>query len=55
MFHVLVIYKNAVMVVYGILFGGMHPSSKGARCSSVVRTFAHGAMGLGIHPSWWTH
>ena len=24
----------------------------GARCSSVVRAFAHGAMGRGIDPSW---
>ena len=24
----------------------------GARCSSVVREFAHGAMGRGIDPSW---
>ena len=24
----------------------------GARCSSVVRTFAHGAMGRRIDPSW---
>ena len=27
----------------------------GARCSSVVRTFAHGVMGRRIDPSWWTH
>ena len=27
----------------------------GARCSSVVRAFAHGAMGRLINPSWWTH
>ena len=27
----------------------------GARCSSVVRELAHGAMGRGIDPSWWTH
>ena len=26
----------------------------GARCSSVVRAFAHGAMGHRIDPSWWT-
>ena len=26
-----------------------------ARCSSVVRAFAHGAMGPRIDPSWWTH
>ena len=29
--------------------------SRGARCSSVVRAFAHGAMGRQIDPSWWTH
>ena len=28
---------------------------RGARCSSVVRAFAHGAMGHRINPSWWTH
>ena len=28
---------------------------EGARCSSVVRAFAHGAMGRRIDPSWWTH
>ena len=27
----------------------------GARCSSVVRAFAHGAMGRRIDPSWLTH
>ena len=27
----------------------------GARCSSVVRAFAHDAMGRQIDPSWWTH
>ena len=27
----------------------------GARCSSVVRTFTHDAMGHRIDPSWWTH
>ena len=26
--------------------------NKGARCSSVVRAFAHGAMGHRIDPSW---
>ena len=25
----------------------------GARCSSEVRVFAHGAMGLRLDPSWW--
>ena len=27
-------------------------ASGGARCSSVVRAFAHGAMGCRIDPSW---
>ena len=26
--------------------------SRGARCSSVIRAFAHGAMGRRIDPSW---
>ena len=30
-------------------------SFQGARCSSMVRAFAHGAMGRRIDPSWWTH
>ena len=25
------------------------------RCSSVVRVFAHGVIGHGIVPLWWTH
>ena len=29
-----------------------HHVSSGARCSSVVRAFAHGAMGRRIDPSW---
>ena len=28
---------------------------QGAKCSSVARAFTHGAMGLRIDPSWWTH
>ena len=28
------------------------PFGGGARCSSVVRAFAHGAMGRRIDPSW---
>ena len=27
----------------------------GARCSSVVRAFTHGAMGRQIDPLWWTN
>ena len=30
-------------------------SLSGARCSSVVRAFTHGAMGHRINHSWWTH
>ena len=30
-------------------------NQKGARCSSVVRAFAHGAMGRRIDPSWGGH
>ena len=30
-------------------------SVRGARCSFVVRAFAHGAMGCRIDPLWWTH
>ena len=30
-------------------------SDQGTRCRSVVRAFAHGAMGRRIDPSWWTH
>ena len=30
----------------------MSPGVLGARCSSVVRAFAHGAMGRRIDPSW---
>ena len=29
-----------------------HDGTLGARCSSVVRAFAHGAMGHRIDPSW---
>ena len=28
------------------------PKVEGVRCSSVVRAFAHGAMGRRINPSW---
>ena len=30
-------------------------SFQGVRYSSVVRSFAHDAMGRRIDPSWWTH
>ena len=38
---------NSPSPLHGLLF-----LIKGARCSSVVRAFAHGAMGLRINPSW---
>ena len=41
-------------VVRSILHGGTM-EGEGARCSSVVRAFAHGAMGRQIDPSWWNH
>ena len=33
-------------------FLACHQFSRGARCSSVVRAFAHGAIGRQINPSW---
>ena len=30
-------------------------NGSGARCSSVVRAFAHGAISHRIDPTWWTH
>ena len=30
-------------------------TEEGVRCSSVVRTFANGAMGHRVDPSWWTN
>ena len=38
-------------VVRSILHGGTM-EGEGARCSSVVRAFAHGAMSRWIDPSW---
>ena len=54
-FHVSIIAPNAAMIIYWILFGGMHPTEKRTICSSVVKAFAHGAMGHWIDPSRWTH
>ena len=34
------------------IYGFMASDIWGARCSSVVRAFAHGAMGRRIDPSW---
>ena len=41
--------KNILHVWLTFLFQSL---SGGARCSSVVRAFAHGAMGRQINPSW---
>ena len=45
-----------VQWVVGSILPGVDPLSyfsfQGARCSSVVRAFAHGAMGRRIDPSW---
>ena len=42
--------------VVGLILHGVDPLSyfsfQGARCSSVVRAFAHGALGRWIDPSW---
>ena len=43
--------RSVCACVNHLVFNGC----KGARCSSVVRVFAHGAMGRQINPSWWTH
>ena len=40
--------QNPILVLFVFIL-------MGARCSSVVRVFAHGAMGHRIDPSWWTH
>ena len=55
--HVSVIAPNATMIVYWILFCDVYPKYfffvlGGARCSSMVRAFAHGVMGRCIDPSW---
>ena len=34
------------------IFGILVNFQSGARCSSVVRVFAHSVMGRRIHPSW---
>ena len=36
-------------------FGGNFKPLQGAGRSSVVRTFAHCAVGRQIDPTWWTH
>ena len=53
-----IIYRDQILQHHVILHlnvnGGMfhHDNDRGARCSSVVRAFAHGAIGRRIDPSW---
>ena len=63
------VHINVLILVYNYYSPGIVPQSNlsstiivsryyndlGARCSSVVRAFAHGAMGHRIDPSWSTH
>ena len=44
-----------VLVQAILIYGGVLFCSSEQPCSSVVRAFAHGAMGRRIDPSWWTH
>ena len=43
------VYIYIYIYIYGIKI------RRGARCSSVVRAFAHSVMGHRIDPSWWTY
>ena len=54
--------KTCLMLIYNsqtseVRWGGRCRLSQcpGARCSSVIRAFARGAMGRRIDHSWWTH
>ena len=47
-------HTNALYVITGGVCLLLTLCGVGARCSSVVRAFAHGAMGRWIDPSWWT-
>ena len=44
--------QNVSCIVDKIFVLVIIPIRRGARCSSVVRAFAHGAMGRRIDPSW---
>ena len=51
--HYLTIYHGATSrCTLQRLYTQKHPFNVGARCSSVVRAFADGAMGHRIDPSW---
>ena len=49
------LFSNLIFNKYVDFAFYMSHKPGGARCSSVVRAFAHGAMGHRIDPSWWTH
>ena len=44
--------QNVLTVHIGIVNSSCRSKNLGVRCSSVVRAFAHGAMGRRIDPSW---
>ena len=51
MFHVSVIAPNAIMVIYGILFGGMHPvTSYNKRFSSISSSLSPSKSQHQINP-----
>ena len=47
------VYDNSIANTHLSLFI-VSITDNGARCSSMVRAFAHGVMGHQIDPSWWT-
>ena len=47
--------KVNVLEEYNNISGVIKWHRRKEGCSSVVRAFAHGAMGRQIDPSWWTH
>ena len=50
-----VLFNDALNILFTVIWRRTHRLlflNKGARCSSVVRAFAHGAMGRRIDPSW---
>ena len=47
-----VVYQHVIETSKMYMRGEPSPRQRGARCSSVVRAFAHGAMGRRIDPSW---
>ena len=53
MFNILQpMHKLTNILITNMIFPPDHFTNSRARCSSVVRVFAHGAMGRRIDPSW---